>query len=602
MDHKGLDHLAIAVTSTEEALKVWRDRLGFPVVCSEVVNDGAIRLTHLDLGNTHLQLVEPLLPDHPLQAWLKENGPGLHHFCLKVSELGTSRDELRAAGLAGDASSHQGTQGKRALFLTKAATQNVQVEVTGVERPRALPLAPTLAALPTDWPEDLLPALATAAGSAPKLVVLDDDPTGTQTVQKIQVVTDWSVETLAAALRLDDPGFFILTNSRSLATAATRKLHTELAGNLRLASAQTGVPFTVFSRSDSTLRGHFPLETDTLAAALGPFDGTLIAPYFEAGGRLTLNGVHYVVEGDQLVPAADTPFARDATFGYRESFLPAWVEEKTGGRVRAGDVTLLSLTILRKEGPAGVAARLLALPQGGVVVSDAIARRDIEILALGLMQAEAAGRRLLVRTAASLVAARLGQAPQPLLDGRAFSVPNKSTGGLIVVGSYVPKTTAQVRALRAALPVREVEIRVPDVLSPPKRAAAIKDAALRLNQLLNHGELALLVTSRDLVTGANPEESLAIVGQVSSAVVEVVRALTVRPRFLIAKGGITSSDVATAGLGVHRATVQGQLLPGVPVWRLGAESKFPGLDYVIFPGNVGGDSALVDAVQRLHSP
>lgn len=131
MKHQGLDHLAIAVPSTEEALKVWRDRLGFPVVCSEVVNGGAIRLTHLDLGNTHLQLVEPLLPDHPLQAWLKQNGPSLHHFCLKVTNVGDSHEMLHAASLSGEAPPHQGTQGKRALFLLKPATQGVQVEITG---------------------------------------------------------------------------------------------------------------------------------------------------------------------------------------------------------------------------------------------------------------------------------------------------------------------------------------------------------------------------------------------------------------------------------------------------------------------------------------
>lgn len=131
MKHQGLDHLAICVPSTDDALKIWRDQLGFPVVCSEVVNGGAVRLTHLDLGNTHLQLVEPLTPDHPMRGWLAEHGPGLHHFCLKVADVGAARAELRAASLAGDAAPHQGTQGKRALFLVKAATQNVQVEVTG---------------------------------------------------------------------------------------------------------------------------------------------------------------------------------------------------------------------------------------------------------------------------------------------------------------------------------------------------------------------------------------------------------------------------------------------------------------------------------------
>lgn len=131
MNHRGLDHFAIVVPSTEEALRTWRDRLGFPVVCSEVVNGGAVRLTHLDLGNTHLQLVEPLTADHPLRVWLAQHGPGLHHVCLKVDDVGAARTELRAAGLAGDAPPHQGTQGKRALFLTRDATQNVQLEITG---------------------------------------------------------------------------------------------------------------------------------------------------------------------------------------------------------------------------------------------------------------------------------------------------------------------------------------------------------------------------------------------------------------------------------------------------------------------------------------
>jgi methylmalonyl-CoA/ethylmalonyl-CoA epimerase len=79
---RGLDHLAIVVDDTEAALAVWRDQVGLGVLFSEVVNNGAIRLTHLELGNTHLQLVEPLTNDHPLRDWLRQHGPGLHHFCL----------------------------------------------------------------------------------------------------------------------------------------------------------------------------------------------------------------------------------------------------------------------------------------------------------------------------------------------------------------------------------------------------------------------------------------------------------------------------------------------------------------------------------------
>ncbi len=128
MKHQGLDHLAIVVPDTEAALAVWRDTLGFPLLYSEVVNAGTVRLTHLDLGNTQLQLVEPLTPDHPLRAWLAHHGTGLHHFCLKVEDVG---EAMRASPVATAPAAHQGTQGKRAVFLDKSATQGVQVELTG---------------------------------------------------------------------------------------------------------------------------------------------------------------------------------------------------------------------------------------------------------------------------------------------------------------------------------------------------------------------------------------------------------------------------------------------------------------------------------------
>jgi methylmalonyl-CoA/ethylmalonyl-CoA epimerase len=125
---QGLDHLAIAVADTEEALKVWRDQFGFPVLYSEDVNDATVRLTHLDLGNTHLQLVQPLTPDHPLQAWLAKHGPGLHHFCMRVNDVS---ETMQQSPVPTAPQPHQGTLGRRALFFDKQATQNVQVEVTG---------------------------------------------------------------------------------------------------------------------------------------------------------------------------------------------------------------------------------------------------------------------------------------------------------------------------------------------------------------------------------------------------------------------------------------------------------------------------------------
>jgi uncharacterized protein YgbK (DUF1537 family) len=83
--------------------------------------------------------------------------------------------------------------------------------------------------------------------------------------------------------------------------------------------------------------------------------------------------------------------------------------------------------------------------------------------------------------------------------------------------------------------------------------------------------------------------------------VAIVRQLERRPRYLLAKGGITSSDIATRGLGIRRALVLGQILPGVPVWQSGPESRFPGMPYIVFPGNVGGVEALAEVCKQLKA-
>ena len=471
--------------------------------------------------------------------------------------------------------------------------------------PASTPLAKsaTFAALPPVWPHDVLPANATASAAAGRtLVVLDDDPTGTQTVRDIAVVTTWDVATLTAELTATPACFYILTNSRSLTPAATRALHVELATNLHAASAATRRPVVVASRSDSTLRGHYPLETDTLAEILGPFDVTFLTPYFEAGGRYTLNDIHYVAERDHLVPAAETPFARDAAFGYRSSHLPSYVEEKTVGRTRAANVATISIDLLRAGGPLAIAEKIRALPRGSVCIVNAAAPRDIEVFAAATLAAESAGSRLLYRTAAGFVAARIGQSPQhALLAPTAFRLPN-AHGGLTLVGSYVPKTTAQLTALLATPDLSAIELSVEDLLDETQRGPALASAIGAMNAALSAGRDTVVYTSRQLITSTDAAASLAIGRRVSDALVYLVQHLAVTPRYLIAKGGITSSDTATLGLGVRRALVLGQALPGVSVWKLGPEAKFPGLGYVVFPGNVGADSALAELIGKLRSP
>lgn len=111
----------------------------------------------------------------------------------------------------------------------------------------------------------------------------------------------------------------------------------------------------------------------------------------------------------------------------------------------------------------------------------------------------------------------------------------------------------------------------------------------------------MVYTERTLLVpdSKDPEEALRLSVKISDALTGFVTKLAVKPSFIVAKGGITSSDVGVKGLQVKRATVAGQILPGIPVWRTGAESRFPGIAYVIFPGNVGDVDSLRKAYRKL---
>jgi len=218
--------------------------------------------------------------------------------------------------------------------------------------------------LPAEWPEDLTQTIRSALlESGRTIVVLDDDPTGTQTVYDVPVLTHYDQAALVAEFNLAPPILFLLTNSRSMTQDETRTLHRQLAIDINAASIEAKRPVEVISRSDSTLRGHYPLETDTLMQSV-PTDLVLVMPFFLEGGRLTIDGQHYVREGDELVFAHNTPFANDAVFGFKSSYMPKWVEEKTNGNVKAESVVVIPLKSIREGGPSAVAEIFESAPSG----------------------------------------------------------------------------------------------------------------------------------------------------------------------------------------------------------------------------------------------
>ncbi len=465
-----------------------------------------------------------------------------------------------------------------------------------------IPKSELLATLPPEWPEDLLFWIRDAVrASGRKLVVLDDDPTGTQTVHNVTVLTDASVKRLIAALRAPDPVVYVLTNTRSLPLAQAQALNREIAHHLQAARDTTGRKIAIVSRSDSTLRGHYPGETDALATALGdPFDATVIVPFFVEGGRITAHDTHYVTEGDLLIPASETEYARDAVFGYRHANLRAWVSEKHGERMASAAVDSVSLDVIRRGGPPAVLKQLAALNPGQVCVVNAVSYRDLEVVVAALMAAEAQGQRFLYRTAASFVRVRGGIAPQPLLTPADLRSDPSPAGGLIIIGSHVSKTTQQMVALQALPGVTGFEVAVADLINPHRQTPTVQALTTRVERTLQAGEDALVYTSRAALTTFGDLTGLEIGRRVSRGLTAIVAGLVTRPAWVIAKGGITASDVATEALRIRRAEVMGQAIPGVPIWQTKEESRWPNLIYVVFPGNVGDSRALARMVCLLR--
>lgn len=448
------------------------------------------------------------------------------------------------------------------------------------------------------------------AGFDRKIVVLDDDPTGVQTVHDVPVYTDWRRETLEQGLSEPGPMFFVLTNSRSFSAEETERAHREIAENLLAASGRTGVPFLLVSRGDSTLRGHYPLETETLRQTLEArsslrCDGEIIMPYFKEGGRLTIGNVHYVQAGDRLVPAGMTEFARDTTFAYSASDLLDWCEERTGGRYAAREMTAISLEELRTLDHASILQKLLAVKDFGKVIVNAAEDRDAEVFAAALLEAVKRGKFFLIRCAAGLVRVLGDVERRPLLTREELRSGDTGVGGLVVVGSHVKKTTEQLECLLSAgLELCPICFDAEAVFIPGGLEWERDRVLAETERALRGGKTAVVYTSRRVLRTREDDAqgNLHLSVRISEALTSVAGHLTVRPAFLIAKGGITSSDVGLRALGVRRAWVMGQAAPGVPVWRTGEESRFPGLSYVIFPGNVGGAATLRDIVSALLTP
>jgi len=440
----------------------------------------------------------------------------------------------------------------------------------------------------------------------PKIIVLDDDPTGSQTVHSCLLLMHWDVDTLRTGLRDNSPIFFVLTNTRSLPPESAASVTKEVCQNLKIALNAEGIDdFLIVSRSDSTLRGHYPIETDAIAQELGPFDAHFLVPAFfvgkasgTEGGRITRNSIHYLIIDGVPTPVHETEFARDSVFAYHHSYLPEYVEEKTQGRISAEAVERFLLADIRT----GSLERLLKLTNNQCAVVDGETQADLNRFAVDVLAAASQGKRFLFRSAASILTALADLPPQPIAAENMAQYVRQGKPGVVIVGSHVKKTTQQLEALLQVEGTVGIEVNVARLLDDGANQSATLLTEINESTWAAHdaGKTPVVYTSRQELSFKDVKTRLEFGAEVSGLLMDIVRGLPSDIGFLISKGGITSNDVLSTGLALNSARLLGQILAGCSMVLTPSDHpQFPNLPVVLFPGNVGDADALGTIYQRL---
>ncbi|WP_285767764.1 four-carbon acid sugar kinase family protein [Peribacillus sp. SI8-4] len=439
-----------------------------------------------------------------------------------------------------------------------------------------------------------------------KFIVLDDDPTGVQTVHDIFVITDWGKDWIEKGLSDERSVLYILTNTRSYNAEKTENINREIVRNIVDVTKEMGIDYSIISRSDSTLRGHYPLEIDVLQDELSKtahvdISGHLIIPAFFEAHRYTLENTHFLGMDGNLVPVNETEFANDSVFGFTTANLPKWIEEKTNGNVRPGSALIISLEDIHEGGMDRVYDILLSANHNAPIIVNAKSYYELDIVSLAVLKAIDSGKHFLFRTAASFVKSIAGIQDRPYLSANEIvsNEESQKNGGFIIVGSHTNKTTEQVKVLMNEYPIVQIEMNVRKILDEETRTEELTRVCQLVDQNISSNHDTLVYTSRDLISAKDKEENLKISQTVSSSLVQVIRSLKVKPKFIIAKGGITSSDVATEGLEIKYAKILGQAIAGVPVWLTGSEAKFKNTPYIVFPGNVGDKESIAQIFENI---
>jgi uncharacterized protein YgbK (DUF1537 family) len=438
-----------------------------------------------------------------------------------------------------------------------------------------------------------------------KVLVLDDDPTGSQTVHSCPLLLRWDPGSLRQALLHPSPLLFLLANTRALDPQAAEQRVRSICQALKpaLAEAQAaGVMdrWLIVSRGDSTLRGHFPLELEVIEQELGPFASTLLVPAFLPGGRTTKDGMH-LLHGE---PVHATAFAQDRLFGFTSSFLPAWVEEKTAGQTPADSVQQISCSDL-EAAPEVLMERLAALPPASIASVDAERQEQLTALGEAIWACEGQGQRFALQSAASLINGLVSLPPQSLdASGLARLRRGPALPGLVLVGSHVPLADAQLTTLLAEPACIGIELdvrKVARLLFGPERerllASLEQSWRQQIEMVMREGQTPVVFTSRGELHCSSPAERRELGMALAQLMARLAGGLAPQLGYVISKGGITTHTLLDSGLNAPWVELQGQLFAG-----LSLVLTPDGLPVITFPGNLGDASSLRQAWTLMQQP
>lgn len=440
-----------------------------------------------------------------------------------------------------------------------------------------------------------------------RLVVIDDHPSGSQSMSGVPVLSAWSPDQIEWAMGTGCPCFYIVVGTRALSVAAAEDRYLDVVSAVLEVAKERGEDVTFVIRSDSTLRGYFPLDTDIVVNAIETstsvkVDGVVLVPAFPEAGRITVDSTQYVESWPgEFQPVGETRFGKETRFPFSSSELREWVAERSRGRYRAESVKRIPLDVVRDD-PNAVAAVLMNARHAEPVVVDAVTEEDLRSVAIGATTAESMGKTFVYRVGPPYVRAAVGQpVAAPLsLDDLAAIRGTRGTpegGGLVVVGTPVPLTRRQLRVLETRRTIRDVPVSVPALLDS-RRASHVEEVVRRAAEGLEGGNVMVRLSEMHVDTEVTGD--FAIDPRVGRAVSEIChRIAKMRPlSFVVARGGSVVQAVAH-GLGVRRATVAGPLLDGIiSLWEP-LHGPIEGVPFAVYAGGVGTDESLADIVDKL---